>query len=38
MNHNQETILILGANGKTGGRIAQRLEAAGLPVLRPVAE
>ena len=34
MNHNQETILILGANGKTGGRIAQRLEAAGLPVRR----
>ena len=34
MNNNQETILILGANGKTGGRIAQRLEAAGLPVRR----
>jgi uncharacterized protein YbjT (DUF2867 family) len=34
MNNNQETILILGANGKTGGRIAQWLEAAGLPVRR----
>lgn len=29
MNNNQPTILILGATGKTGRRIAQRLEAAG---------
>lgn len=32
MNNNQQTILILGATGKTGRRVAQRLEAAGHPV------
>lgn len=32
MKSTQETILILGATGKTGRRITQRLEAAGLPV------
>jgi uncharacterized protein YbjT (DUF2867 family) len=32
MNNHQQTILILGATGKTGRRIAQRLEAAGQPV------
>jgi uncharacterized protein YbjT (DUF2867 family) len=32
MNNNQPTILILGATGKTGRRIAQRLAAAGQPV------
>jgi uncharacterized protein YbjT (DUF2867 family) len=34
MNNKQETILVLGANGKTGGRITQRLLASGLPVRR----
>ncbi|WP_433735396.1 NAD(P)H-binding protein [Pseudomonas putida] len=29
MNSNQQTILVLGANGKTGRRIAQRLQACG---------
>ena len=32
MKTNQETILILGATGKTGRRITQRLEATGRPV------
>ncbi|MHC8366574.1 NAD(P)H-binding protein [Pseudomonas sp. ZT5P21] len=32
MKTTQETILILGATGKTGRRIAQRLRAAGVPV------
>lgn len=32
MNNHQQTILILGATGKTGRRIAQRLEADGQPV------
>lgn len=32
MKTTQETILILGATGKTGGRIAQRLKADGVPV------
>lgn len=32
MTTTQETILILGATGKTGRRITQRLQAAGLPV------
>jgi uncharacterized protein YbjT (DUF2867 family) len=32
MKTSQETILILGATGKTGRRIAQRLQAAGVPV------
>jgi len=32
MNTAQQTLLVLGATGKTGRRITQRLEAAGLPV------
>jgi uncharacterized protein YbjT (DUF2867 family) len=32
MTTSQETLLILGATGKTGGRIVQRLQALGLPV------
>ncbi|MGE8186230.1 NAD(P)H-binding protein [Pseudomonas sp. NPDC086278] len=32
MKDQQENILVLGATGKTGSRIVQRLEAAGLPV------
>jgi uncharacterized protein YbjT (DUF2867 family) len=32
MNTTQETLLILGATGKTGRRITERLQAAGLPV------
>lgn len=32
MNTAQQTLLVLGATGKTGRRITQRLEAAGRPV------